>query len=90
MRQRRYCGHLLSAALFLTLAAPACGGDTSGGGCGVPLCGGDIVGTWVVVDVCDNGPSRIANRFKRPIEKRQQFRGAERDRTVGLLSAISG
>lgn len=30
MRERRCCGRLLSAALFLTLAAPACGGDSGG------------------------------------------------------------
>jgi hypothetical protein len=35
MRERRSCGRLLSAALFLTLAAPTCGG---GGGNGPQFC----------------------------------------------------
>jgi hypothetical protein len=37
MRERRDCGRLLSAALFITLAAPACGGGS--GGAGSQFCG---------------------------------------------------
>ena len=37
MRERRCCGRLLSATLFLALAAPACGGDS--GGAASQFCG---------------------------------------------------